>query len=268
MADEKNTMAKELVSKESEILDFNSKLAALKETVEERTTKEHHLQIEIKNLQASRESTEVELACLNTKYIKEKESVQILNDKIESSNIKISSLEVEVAKLTSKTHATVEELNFEKQQNLEKTAQIATLASQYEKNMDCFENLKCDVETSNNEKIRLQSEVDKMTDEKHAIVKELALKESEIIDCNNKLAALTETMEEKTSETIQLKRDIGDLENNIGSLKNLNETLTDDLKNEVQKVVGLKESLDKAEQKTKDELASQKQRYEAKVKSI
>merc|ERR1739844_265177 len=92
--------------------------------------------------------------------------------------------------------------------------------------------------------------------------------ESEIIDCNNKLAALTETMEEKTSETIQLKRDIGDLENNIVSLKNLNETLTDDLKNEVEKVVGLKESLDKAEQKTKDELASQKQRYEAKVKSI
>ena len=43
-------------------------------------------------------------------------------------------------------------------------------------------------------------------------------------------------------------------------MKNLNETLTDDLKNEVQKVVGLKESLDKAEQKTKDELASQKQR--------
>ena len=100
-------------------------------------------------------------------------------------------------------------MNFEKQQNLEKTAQIATLASQYEKNMDCFENLKCDVETSNNEKIKLQSEVDKMTDEKHAIVKELALKESEIIDCNNKLAALTEKMEEKTSETIQLKRDIG-----------------------------------------------------------
>jgi len=261
-------MAKELDLKESYILEYNSKLAALTDNVEEKTSEELRLQIEIKNLQASVESTEVELAGLHTTYNKAKESIQILNGKIESSNIKISSLEVEVAKLTSKTHATVEELNFEKQQNLEKTAQIATLASQYEKNMDCFENLKCDVETSNNEKIKLQSEVDKMTDEKHAIVKELALKESEIIDCNNKLAALTETMEEKTSETIQLKRDIGDLENNIVSLKNLNETLTDDLENEVQKVVGLKESLDKAEQKTKDELASQKQRYEAKVKSI
>jgi hypothetical protein len=62
------------------------------------------------------------LAGLNTTYNKAKESIQILNGKIESSNIKISSLEVEVGKLTSENHAAMEELNFERQQNLEKTA--------------------------------------------------------------------------------------------------------------------------------------------------
>merc|ERR1712141_106929 len=110
--------------------------------------------------------TEIELACLNTEYNKEKESVQILNGKIESSNLKISSLEVEVGKLTSENHATMEELNFERQQNLERTAQNASLASQYEKNKECFENLKCDLETSNNEKSKLQTEIEKMEDAK------------------------------------------------------------------------------------------------------
>merc|ERR1711997_1114340 len=50
-----------------------------------------------------------------------------------SSNIKISSLEVEVGKLTAENHAAMEELNFERQQNLEKTAQNASLESQFEK---------------------------------------------------------------------------------------------------------------------------------------
>ena len=53
---------------------------------------------------------------------------------------------------------------------------------------------------------------------------------------------------------------LGDLQNNIDSLRNVNEKLTDDLKNEAQKAIDLKDSLDKAEQNTKDELASQKQR--------
>ena len=59
---------------------------------------------------------------------------------------------------------------------------------------------------------------------------------------------------------IFLSQYLGDLQNNIDSLRNVNEKLTDDLKNEGQKVVDLKESLDKAEQKTNDELASQRQR--------
>ena len=83
------------------------------------------------------------------------------------------------------------------------------LTSQYEKEKECFENLKFDMEGSNNENNKLQSEIDKLTDEKDAVGKELALKESEIVESNNKLAALTETIEEKTSKEIQLRRDIG-----------------------------------------------------------
>merc|ERR1712079_781211 len=190
MADEKNIMAKELDSKESDILEYNSKLAALTENVEEKTSEELRLQIEIKNLQASVESTEVELAGLNTTYNKAKESIQILNGKIESSNIKISSLEVEVGKLTAENHAAMEELNFERQQNLEKTAQNASLESQFEKKNEYLENMKVLMESSNNEKKLLQAKIEEMADEKNTMAKELVSKESEILDFNSKLAAL------------------------------------------------------------------------------
>merc|ERR1712113_329784 len=167
MADEKNTMAKELDLKESYILEYNSKLAALTDNVEEKTSEELRLQIEIKNLQASVESTEVELAGLNTTYNKAKESIQILNGKIESSNIKISSLEVEVGKLTAENHAAMEELNFERQQNLEKTAENASLESQLEKKKEKLENMKVLMESSNNEKRLLQAKIEEMADEKN-----------------------------------------------------------------------------------------------------
>merc|ERR1739844_201784 len=179
--------------------------AALTDNVEEKTSEELRLQIEIKNLQASVESTEVELAGLNTTYNKAKESIQILNGKIESSNIKISSLEVEVGKLTAENHAAMEELNFERQQNLEKTAENASLESQLEKKNEYLENMKVLMESSNNEKRLLQAKIEEMADEKNIMAKELDLKESDILEYNSKLAALTENVEEKTSEELRLQ---------------------------------------------------------------
>ena len=85
----------------------------------------------------------------------------------------------------------------------------------YEKEKQCIEDqkqveakLKVNLETSNNEKRKLQTEVKKMTHEKDAVAKELALKESEILEFNSKLVALTETVEEKTSEELRLQIEI------------------------------------------------------------